>query len=91
MEFAEILDLIDATLETDERLSGSERAQDGDGRVWSRNRQVVHIRRSGSTGIALSLTSGDRLLHERVFAQSPQSVERIARVITEHLTEYVQL
>jgi hypothetical protein len=91
MEFGEILDLIDAQLEIDERLVGSEHVEEADGRVWSRNRQAVHIRRSGSTGIALTLTSGDRVLHERVFAQSPQSVDRIARVITEHLTEYVQL
>jgi hypothetical protein len=91
MDFVGILDLIDATLEADARLAGSERAEDADGRLWSRNRQIVRITRSGSTGILLSLRSGERTMHERVFAQSPQSVERIARVITEHLTEYVQL
>ena len=90
MEYSEILDEIDATLETESRLADSERAEDADGRIWTRNRQIARTSRSGSTGIVLSLISGEHVMHERIFARSPKSVERIARVITEHLTEYVE-
>ena len=89
MDYAEILDLIEAKLESESRLVGSERTKEADDLVWSRNRHVARIGRAGSTGIVVSVISEDRLLHERVFARSPKSVERIARVITEHLTEYV--
>jgi hypothetical protein len=88
MDHSEILDLIDARLLSESRLIGSEHTRVDDERVWSRDQHVARIGRSGSTGIVVSVGSGDRILHQRVFARSPESVERIARVITEHLTEY---
>jgi hypothetical protein len=89
MDYGEILDLIDAKLESESRLAGSERSSDAEQRTWTRNRQIVRIGRAGSTGIVVAALTDDRVVHERVFAMSPQSVERIARVVTEHLTEYV--
>ncbi len=89
MDLSEILDLIDARLASESRLIGSEHIRSADERIWSRNRHVARIARAGPTGIVVSVDSGDRVRHERVFARSPESVERIARVITEHLTEYV--
>ena len=90
VDYFEIVGIIEATLKTESRLVGSERGDDADAVVWSRYRQSVRISRSGSTGILLSLTSNGKVTHERVFAQSPKSVERIARVITEHLMQYAQ-
>lgn len=90
MDYFEIFGMIETTLQSESRLAGSERADDADSVVWSRYRQSVRLSRSGSTGILLSLTSNGKVTHERVFAQSPKSVERIARVISEHLMEYAR-
>ena len=88
MNFPSLLDLIDAELENTAHLDGSQRTQDADGRVWTRNAAGAKITPSGSTGITVALLSSDRVVHERIFAASPMSVARIVRTISEHLMGY---
>jgi hypothetical protein len=88
MNFPSLLDLIDAELENNARLDGSQRTQDADGRVWTRSTAGAKIAPSGSTGITVSLLSSDRVVHERIFAASPMSIARIVRTISEHLMGY---
>ena len=89
MNFPSLFDLIDAELETNAQLAGSQRSQDADGRVWMKDTACAKITPSGTTGITVALLSADRLVHKRIFAASPMSVPRIVRTITEHLTGYL--
>jgi hypothetical protein len=89
MNFASLFDLIDSQLETNVQLAGSQRAHDADGRMWTKDEAVAKVMPSGTTGITVALLSGERLVHERIFAASPLSVGRIVRTISEHLTGYV--
>lgn len=91
MDFPNLFDQIDAELERNERLAGTERSYDADGRVWTKDRAGAKIAPSGSTGIAVALFSADRMVHERIYAASPLSIPRIARMITEHLTGYLAM
>lgn len=88
MDFPSLFDQIDAELENNARLTGTERSYDAEGRVWTKDRAGAKITPSGSTGIAVALLSSDRIVHERIYAASPMSVPRIARMIIEHLTGY---
>ncbi|HEY5349267.1 MAG TPA: hypothetical protein VIJ64_06035 [Candidatus Lustribacter sp.] len=89
MNLPNLFDLIDAELETNARLAGSQRSLDADGRMWTKDTAGAKITPSGTTGIAVALLLRDRIVHERIFAASPMSVGRIVRTITEHLTGYV--
>jgi hypothetical protein len=88
MNFPSLFDLIDAQLETNAQLEGSQRSQDADGRVWTKDAVCAKITPSGSTGVTVALLSGDRIVHQRIFAASSMSIPRIVRTITEHLTGY---
>jgi hypothetical protein len=88
MNFPSLFDLIDAQLETNAQLEGSQRSQDADGRVWTKDAACAKITPSGSTGVTVALLSGDRIVHQRIFAASSMSIPRIVRTITEHLTGY---
>jgi hypothetical protein len=88
MNFPSLFDLIDAELENNAQLAGSQRTEDADGRIWTRDSAGAKITPSGSTGITVALLMSDRVVHERIFAASPMSVPRIARTITEHLRGY---
>lgn len=88
MNFPSLFDLIDAQLEGNAQLDGSQRSQDADGRVWTKDAACAKIMPSGSTGVTVALLSGDRIVHERIFAASSMSIPRIVRTITEHLTGY---
>ena len=88
MNFASLFDLIDAQLKTNSQLAGSHSSEADDERVWMRDAVAARVTPSGTTGIAVALLSGERVVHERIFAASPLSVTRIVRTITEHLTGY---
>jgi hypothetical protein len=88
MNFPSLFDQIDAELETNAQLEGSLRSHDADGRVWTKDTACAKIAPSGSTGITVALLRGDNVVHERIFAASSMSVQRIVRTITEHLTGY---
>jgi hypothetical protein len=90
MNSPSLFDLIDTELEANAHLAGSQRSEDADGRVWTKGAAAAKIMPSGTTGIAVALLLGDRVVHERIFAASPMSVSRIVRWITEHLTGYVR-
>jgi hypothetical protein len=89
MNFPSLFDLIDAELETNVRLAGSQHLEQDDARLWMRDAVAARVSPSGTTGITVALLSGERVVHERIFAASPLSVSRIVRTITEHLTGYV--
>jgi hypothetical protein len=88
MNFPNLFDLIDAQLETSAQLKGSQRSEDADGRVWTKDAFCAKIMPAGSTGITVALLRADHVVHERIFAASSMSVPRIVRTITEHLTGY---
>lgn len=74
--------LIDAELETNAQLDGSQRTEDTDGRCWTKDAAGAKIMPSGSTGSSVALFLSDRIVHERIFAASSMSVTRIVRTIT---------
>ena len=88
MDFRNLFDLIDAELGANAHLNGTQRTHDADGLAWTNDRAGAKVVPSGTTGIAVALISGERVVHERIFAASPMSVPRIVRTITEHLTGY---
>jgi hypothetical protein len=88
MTFPELRALIEARLEAEPRLDGSVRELRGDECVWTRNDEGVAIRPEGSTGIVLEYLSRGQIVHKRVYAASPLSVERVANTCAEHLTGY---
>ena len=88
MNFPRLFDLIDAELETNAQLEGSQRTRDADGRVWTKDAAGAKIMPSGSTGIVVALLRADHVVHERIFAASSMSIARIVRTITEHLPGY---
>jgi hypothetical protein len=88
MTFPEIRASIDARIETEPRLQGSRRELEGESSIWRLNRQIVTISASGSTGILVEYLSDDRLVHSKIFAASPLSIERIVTTAAEHLTAY---
>jgi hypothetical protein len=90
MDFNKLFDLIDTQLQTNDHLAGSQHSEDAEGRMWTRNGASAKIAPSGTTGIAVSLMAGDRVVHQRIFAASDLSVARIARWVAEHLSGYVR-
>jgi hypothetical protein len=88
MQFMDMLALIDKQLAVDERLRDYESASDLESGIWSRGTNAAEVHPSTSTGILLRLATKGQVIHERIFAASEMSVPRIARAITEHLTEY---
>ena len=90
MDFVTLCSQIAAELETNARLSGSERSEDADGYVWMKQNVGAKLTPSGSTGISVALLSADHVVHERIFAASPMSVQRVVQIIVEHLTGYVR-
>jgi hypothetical protein len=88
MTFPEIRASIDARIEAEPRLQGSHCELEGENSIWTLNRQVVTISPSGSTGILVEYISDERLVHSKIFAASPLSIERIVTTAAEHLTAY---
>jgi hypothetical protein len=89
MTFPELRAMIDSRLEAEPRLDGSVRELRGDDCVWTRNDEGVAIRAQGSTGILLEYLSRGRVVHQRVYAASPLSIERVVNTCAEHLTGYI--
>jgi hypothetical protein len=87
MQFADLLALIHKQLEGEARLHDMIQADTYNG-VWRLNDATAEVFPSTSTGLLLVLRTNDRTIHERIFAASEVSIERIARAITEHLTGY---
>lgn len=88
MQFMEMLALIDKQLESEARLRDYISESDIETGVWSRGTEAAEVHPSTSTGILLRLMSKGLVIHQRIFAASEMSVQRIARAITEHLTGY---
>jgi hypothetical protein len=88
MQFADLLALIHKQLEDETRLQDRMDA-DAEAGVWQVGDALAELHPSTSTGLLLILRSNGRAIHERIFAASEVSVNRIARTITEHLTGYV--
>jgi hypothetical protein len=89
MTFPELRALIDAQIEAEPRLTGSRRELQGESSVWTRDKQVIVISPSGSTGILVEYIRDGLLVREKTFAASPQIIERIVVSSAEHLTDYV--
>jgi hypothetical protein len=89
MSFSDVCALIDAQLDADSRFTHAEHVASPDESMWALGREVVTIRPQGTTGITLTYTSDERVIHTRTFAASTMSVDRIVRTATEHLTGYV--
>lgn len=88
MDFHEMLSLIEQKIETQPKLRGCEADHSPIAGVWRRDRETVEVTPAGSTGILLRLISNGRAVHERTFAKSAMSIDRIVVSITEHLTGY---
>lgn len=88
MTFAELRAEIDERLAAEPRLQGSRRELDGEKSVWTRDREIVLIGPSGTTGILVELSTNGRVVRSKIFAASPMSVERIVITSAEHLTSY---
>ena len=88
MTFAELRAAIDDRLAAETRLEGSRRELEGENSVWTRDREVVAISPSGTTGILVEYITNGRLVRSKIFAASPMSVERIVITSAEHLTRY---
>jgi hypothetical protein len=89
MTFPELRAMIDARLEADPRLEGSHNELLGDACTWYLNNESVMFTAAGSTGILVEYLSTGRIVHSRIFAMSPLSVDRIVNSSAEHLTAYV--
>jgi hypothetical protein len=89
MTFAELRAAIDDRLAAEPRLQGSRRQLEGERSVWTRDREIVAIAPSGTTGILVELSTNGRVVRSKIFAASPMSVERIVTTSAEHLTSYV--
>jgi hypothetical protein len=88
MTFPELRAMIDARLEADTRLEGSRCEMQGEASTWILNNESVALSAAGSTGILVEYLSNGRVVHSRIFAASPLSVERIGNSSAEHLTAY---
>jgi hypothetical protein len=88
MTFSELRVTIDERLESEPRLHGSRRELHGESSVWTREKQVIVIGPSGSTGIRVEYISDGQPLRTKIFALSPMSVDRIVISSAEHLTCY---
>jgi hypothetical protein len=88
MPFSDLCERIDARLDADAQLAGSQRISSPGESTWTMDRQTVTIRPAGSTGIELVYQTDGRAIHARTFAASPMSIPRIVRTITEHLLGY---
>lgn len=90
MPYADIRPLIDAKLEGDARIAGSSREDRHNESTWQLNEASVIIGASGSTGILVEYVRGGRVMHRKIFAASPQIVDRLVTTVIEHLTAYVR-
>jgi hypothetical protein len=88
MQFLEMVALIDKQLQEMERLPDYVVESDVETGKWIRGTEVAEVHPSTSTGVLLQLWSRGQVIHQRIFAASIMSVNRIARAITEHLTGY---
>lgn len=89
MTFAELRAAIDDRLAAEPRLQGSRREREGEKSVWTRDREIVAIGPSGTTGVIVEYITNGRVVRSKIFAASPMSVERIVITSAEHLTSYV--
>jgi hypothetical protein len=89
MTFPELRALIDTRIEAEPRLAGSVRELRDETCVWTRNGEAVAISSAGATGILLEYISHGHVVHSRIYAASPLSVNRIVTTCAEHLTAYV--
>ncbi|HEV8020072.1 MAG TPA: hypothetical protein VGP41_02340 [Candidatus Lustribacter sp.] len=88
MTFAELRAEIDDRLAAEPRLQGGRRELEGEKSVWTRHGEIVTIGPSGTTGILVEYRTDGRLVHRKIFAASPMSIERIVITSAEHLTSY---
>ena len=89
MTFSELRAMIDSRLEGDARLDGSRRELHDESCTWTLNNEGVALSAAGSTGILVEYLRGGSVVHQRIFAASPLSVDRIVNTAAEHLTAYV--
>lgn len=89
MELHQAIDLLDVQLQNEPKVQNVERSHTDLAGVWQHDAYRAELMPAGSTGIELRLSSHGRTIHERIFANSPASVPRVAQAIIEHLTGYV--
>jgi hypothetical protein len=84
------IDLIDEQLRSEARTNDVQSTHSDISGVWVNEGFRAEVAPAGPTGIELRLSSNGRTIHERIFANSPASIPRIARAVSEHLTGYVK-
>jgi hypothetical protein len=90
MDFIVAVDLLDARLRNEPKVHDVQRAHADGAGVWTLDDYRADLVPAGPTGLELRLSSHGRVIHERIFASSPASMQRIAQSIVEHLTGYRQ-
>jgi hypothetical protein len=88
MDFHDMLSMIQQKIDAQPKLRDCEAEHSEIAGYWRREKATAEVTQAGSTGILLKLGTNGRPVHERTFARSVMSVDRIVVSITEHLTGY---